>query len=74
MNENHWEEILRKAAVSLIDIAKTDCGEGSSISDIKDKLSEYLYTSDQTIDMSGSRAQAKEALINYTKTVVREYI
>ncbi len=74
MNEDDWDDILNKAVKFLVDKARAECGEGSAIADIQNKLAEFLYSPDQTIDMSGSRAQLKESMINYAKQVATQYI
>lgn len=74
MNEEDWDKILNKAAKPLIERAVAECGSEPSELDIGDKLSSFLYASDETLNLSGDRFHAKEYLINYAKSRINEFI
>ena len=74
MNEEDWDELLNIIAKSLIGRAQAECGSEPSEIDIGDKLSSFLYASDETLNLSGDRFHAKEYLISYAKSRINEFI
>lgn len=64
MTEDDWNDLLDIVVAKLIDRAKAECDATATSSELADKLGEFLFTTGQTINMSGDRARTKEYLIN----------